>query len=62
MFDLVVSKATSGTLNGSFWITEEQAEEMRQGWYYVQIHSEDNPAGALRGWLVRGMLQVPDRP
>ncbi len=62
VFDLVVSKATAGTLNGSFWITEEQAEEMRQGWYYVQIHSEDKPAGALRGWLVRGMVQVPDKP
>lgn len=59
-FDLVVSTNTSGTFNGSFWITEEQAEELRQGWYYVQIHSEDNPAGALRGWLVQGFLQVSE--
>ena len=60
VFDLVVSKATRGTLNGSFWITEEQAEELRQGWYYVQVHSHDNPAGALRGWLVQGFLYNPE--
>ena len=55
VFDLTVSTSVNGTINGSFWITEEQAEEMRQGWYYVQVHSEDNPAGALRGWLIYGM-------
>lgn len=60
VFDLTVSTATSGTLNGSWWITEEQAEELRQGWYYVQIHSEANPAGALRGWLIQGFLHTPD--
>ena len=59
-FDLDVSEATNGTLNGSFWITEEQAEELRQGWYYVQVHSEANPAGALRGWLLQGILHNPD--
>ena len=60
VFELVVSRATRGTLNGSFWISEEQAEELRQGWYYVQIHSQDNPAGALRGWLVQGFLHNPE--
>ena len=60
VFDLVVSRATRGTLNGSFWITEEQAEELRRGWYYVQVHTRDNPAGALRGWLVQGFLYNPE--
>lgn len=60
VFDLVVSEGTDGTLNGSFWITEEQAEELRQGWYYVQVHSEANPAGALRGWLLQGFLHNPE--
>lgn len=60
VFDLVVSEAPRGTLNGSFWITEEQAEELRQGWYYVQVHSQDQPAGALRGWLVQGFLHNPE--
>lgn len=56
VFDLVVSHATTGTVNGSFWITEKQAEEIKQGWYYVQIHSEASPAGALRSWLVQGFV------
>ncbi len=60
VFDLVVSKAPRGTLNGSFWISEEQAEELRRGWYYVQVHSEKNPAGALRGWLAQGFLYNPE--
>ena len=40
LFNIDVSTATDGTLNGSWWISEEQAEELRQGWYYVQVHSE----------------------
>ena len=62
LFDLDVSTATDGTLNGSWWITEEQAEELRQGWYYVQVHSEANPAGALRGYLLQGFLYDPCAP
>lgn len=60
VFDLTVSTSTYGTLNGSWWITEEQAEELREGWYYVQVHSAANPAGALRGWLIQGFLHTPD--
>ena len=60
LFEIDVSEATDGTLNGSWWITEEQAEELRQGWYYVQVHSEANPAGALRGYLVQGFLHNPE--
>ena len=60
LFDIDVSADTDGTLNGSWWITEEQAEELREGWYYVQVHSEANPAGALRGYLVQGFLHNPE--
>lgn len=62
LFNLDVSTSTDGTLNGSWWITEEQAEELRQGWYYVQVHSEANPAGALRGYLLQGFLYDPCAP
>ena len=58
VFDLTISQSTNGTVNGSFWITEEQAEEIANGWYYIQIHSEANPAGALRSWLVRGFADA----
>ena len=60
VFDLTISASTNGTLNGSWWITEEQAEELREGWFYVQVHSEANPAGALRGWLIQGFLHTPE--
>ncbi len=59
LFDMDVSKATGGTVRGSFWITEEQVQDLKQGWYYVQIHSETNPAGQLRGWLFEGFFQSP---
>ena len=60
VFDLVVSADVHGTVNGSFWISEDQAEELKQGWYYVQVHSKDQPAGALRGWLIQGFLHNPE--
>lgn len=62
LFTIDVAAATDGTLNGSWWITEEQAEELRQGWYYVQVHSAANPAGALRGWLHQANVYVEDQP
>ena len=60
VFDLVVSPDTNGTLNGSFWVSEEQVEDLKAGWYYVQVHSQGNPAGALRGWLIQGFLHTPE--
>lgn len=53
VFDLIVTKATSGTVEGSLTLTAGQVEELKQGWYYVQIHTEQNPEGQLRGWLLQ---------
>jgi hypothetical protein len=52
MFDLTVTKATSGTIAGTFTLTPEQVEAVRQGRFYVQIHSEKAPEGNLWGWLL----------
>ena len=52
MFDLTVTKATSGMVNGTFMLTAEQAEAVRLGRFYVQIHSEKAPDGNLWGWLL----------
>jgi hypothetical protein len=52
VFDLTVSKATSGTIGGSFDLTPEQAEAFRKGRLYVQIQSEKAPDGNLWGWLL----------
>jgi len=56
ILDLSVSKAagggTSGTISGSFDLTPEQAESLRKGELYIQIHSEKAPDGNLWGWLL----------
>ena len=53
MLDLAVSKATSGTVSGSLELTPAQIEDLRNGRFYVQIHSEGAPDGNLWGWLLR---------
>src|SRR5258708_5078759 len=43
LFDLTVTKATSGTVSGSFELTPEQIDGLRKGRLYVQIDSEKEP-------------------
>lgn len=51
--ELTVSKATNGTIAGSFDLTAEQIENLKKGRLYIQIHSERAPDGNLWGWLLR---------
>ena len=51
LFELTVSKGTSGTIDGTFDLSAAQAQELAQSRYYVQIHSEKAPDGNLWGWL-----------
>lgn len=53
VFDLAVTKATKGTIDGRLTLTAAQMQDLRQGWYFVQIHTEKNPDGHLRAWLAR---------
>ena len=52
MFDLTVTKDTSGTIAGTLMLTPVQVEAVRSGRFYVQIHSEKAPDGNLWGWLL----------
>jgi CHRD domain len=52
VFDLTVTKATSGSLGGTFMLTPEQVEDVRRGRFYVQVHSEKATEGNLWGWLL----------
>jgi CHRD domain len=52
VFDLTVSKAVRGAINGSFELTAEQIGYLRSGRLYVQLHSEKAPDGNLWGWLL----------
>jgi len=58
VFDLDVTKSTSGTLSGNFKLTGAQATALRTGKLYIQINSEKAPdnvpwgaKGTLWGWL-----------
>lgn len=51
--DLVISKATSGTIRGSVQLTSLQIDDLKNGRIYVQIDCEKTPTGNLWGWLVR---------
>ena len=53
VLDLTISKATSGSVTGSFELTDQQVDMLRKGRLYVQIHSEKAPDGNLWGWLLR---------
>lgn len=54
MFDLVVTKGAdgAGTVAGTLNLTPEQAEAVKLGRFYVQVHSEKAPDGNLWGWLL----------
>ena len=48
---LEVSQSTDGSVNGTLSLSEEQIEALSKNEFYIQIHSESNPAGELRGWV-----------
>ena len=46
----------SGSLmEGSADITDEQISELEAGKYYVNVHTEQNPDGEIRGQLEAAM-------
>ena len=55
-FELGITHAVTGVLSGSVTLTEGQVEVLKGASYYVQIHSETNPDGEIRGWLLQEEL------
>ena len=51
--DLMISKATNGTITGSVALSPEQGRALERGRVYLQISSERAPDGNLWGWFVR---------
>ena len=51
-FQLSVSKNASGVLGGGVRLTDEEVQALRDGAYYIQVHTEGNPGGELRGWIL----------
>jgi hypothetical protein len=50
--DVTVPAAASGTFAAEVTLTAAQAEGLRQGHVYLQIHSTSAPEGNLWGWLL----------
>ena len=48
---LVVGSTTAGELSGELELTDQQVEALHNNELYIQIHSETNPPGELRGWI-----------
>lgn len=49
---LDVDKSSSGDISGTLTLTPELIVALHAEGLYVQIHSENNPGGELRGWLL----------
>jgi hypothetical protein len=52
ILDLTVTQAASGSISGSFDLTPQQVESLKEGRLYVQIDSENEKDGNLWGWLL----------
>jgi alcohol dehydrogenase (cytochrome c) len=48
---LEVSASPEGDIGGTVDLTDEQSTALRARSLYIQIHSEENPEGELRGWI-----------
>ena len=51
-FTLDVPATAGGRIEETVTLTNAQLAELRDGRYYLQIHTRDNPGGELRGWLL----------
>jgi hypothetical protein len=52
VFDLTVTKGTSGSISGKVDLTAGHVDDLRQSRLYIQLHSEKAPDGNLWGWLL----------
>ena len=48
---LEVTAAPNGNISAELELTDEQVSSLRNNELYVQIHSENNAPGELRGWI-----------
>ena len=48
---LTVDQAPAGTITATLELTPEQIEALENNALYIQVHSENNPPGELRGWI-----------
>ncbi len=51
--ELMVTKATRGSISGSVDLTPQQVATLKKGGIYIQLYSEKTPEGVLWGWLLK---------
>lgn len=51
IYTLEVTQANSGSVSGEITLSDEQVEALQNNEFYIQIHSESNAPGELRGWV-----------
>jgi CHRD domain len=47
-----LGNSPTSPIHGSKTLTTEQEQQLTSGQYYVNVHTKNNPAGAIRGQLV----------
>ena len=50
--DIGTATATAGTFDDKVTLTDTQVVELHQERYYLQIQTEGNPNGEIRGWFL----------
>ncbi len=48
---LNITTNSSGEISGELELSDTQVEALRNNELYIQVHSEGNPPGELRGWI-----------
>ena len=56
-FALDVPEAAAGRIEATIDLSDAQVDVLRDGRYYLLIHTENNPEGELRGWLLPSRSQ-----
>ena len=51
-FTIEVDETTSGEFRGTLVLIDTQIQALQRSEYYVQIHTENNTDGEIRGWLM----------
>jgi hypothetical protein len=52
ILDLTVTKSANGSVTGTFELTPQQVDDLKNSRFYIQLHSEKAPEGNLWGWLL----------
>lgn len=48
---LNITDATAGGITAQLQLSDDEIVELKANSFYIQIHSINNPAGELRGWV-----------